>query len=493
MTAETAIILTLVAYKVVLVGVGVWARGRSLEVADFHLAGRRMGPVVASLSASASSSSSWTLLGVSGFAFAKGVSALWLFPACVGGFLFNWWVLAPRLRRYGRTMRALTLTELLAAPARGRMRTAIVVAASLVILVSFGAYVAFQFQAAGKAFDEVFESTLDLGMTECVLLGAGVVTLYTLLGGFWAVSVTDTLQGMVMAASAVLVPLAALVAVGGPQGLAEGLSRIEVPGYLSPVAGLGAAVSLGFVMGLLGIGFGYPGQPHVVNRFMALREGDRDMVLARRVAVGWAVLVYAGMILLGLCGRLLVEDLGDQEKVLVAAARLLFHPVVAGVILAAVLSAIMSTADSQLLVAASTVTNDLGLGRRGKTTPVWLVRMVIVVLAAAAAFMALVVEKDIFNNVLFAWSVLGNAFGPLLLVTVLRRPPDPRWALAAIITGAAVSATAYILRPEAAGGAGPRYAFELVERLGGFTAALLLALAGSRRHLTRSTRPDSWS
>jgi len=463
-SSTAAILVTLILYKIVLVGLGLYAHRRTGDGADFFLGGRGLGGVVASLSASASSSSAWTLLGVSGAAYAWGLPAIWIFPGCVGGFVLNWVVVAPALKRASRASGAITVTQLLADASPGAART-LRVLASVIILVSLTTYVAAQFQAAGKTFAETF----GLSMEGSILIGSGIVVVYTLLGGFWAVSLTDTLQGFMMALASVILPVAALVAVGGPVALAERMAAVDVPGYTSVIrAGFSAGV--GFVLALLGIGLGYPGQPHVVNRFMALRD-DTALGRGRIIAIIWAVVVYAGMLLLGWCGRVLFA-LGDQEVVFIIATKELFPPVVAGVMLAAVLSAIMSTADSQLLVAASSVTHDLGLGGDSTVEMVRRSRWVVLLLSLAAAVAAMVGSQEIFRRVLFAWTAMGAAFGPLLLVVILRGPVAPRWAVAAMASGFGLAVAAY-LTPGAAG--------TVSERVLPFLVALLLAVIGQRR------------
>jgi len=441
MTHEQTVFATLIVYKLALVGIGLVTKGRTHDGLDFFLGGRQLGPTVAAISSAASSSSAWTLLGVSGAAYTWGLGALWLFPACVGGFVINWTLIAPGLRRLSHETGAVTVTELLAGPVGRRGRQAVVVLASVIILLSLGAYVASQFQGAGKAFNETF----DLSMNTSIVLGAGVVMLYTMLGGFWAVSVTDTLQGGLMAVAAVVIPAAALVAVGGPSGLIEGLRQVPVEGYLSLTRGWPWTVGLGFIIGLLGIGLGYPGQPHVVNRFMALKLGEATMRRARMIGIAWAVIVYAGMLLLGLAGRILFPDLTDPEVVMITAANTLLPAVAAGIVIAAVLSAIMSTADSQLLVAASSLTHDLGIGKDGQWSLLARSRVVVVVLGVGAVGAALYGSQEIFSRVLFAWAALGAAFGPLILVTIWRGPVGTRATLVAMALGFTLSIAAYYL------------------------------------------------
>lgn len=443
MSRETAVLLTLVVYNGVLVSIGLLCRGRTHDSVDFYLGGRKLGPLVAAISASASSSSAWTLLGVSGAAYAWGFSAVWLFPSCVGGFLLNWYVLAPALQRVGIREKAVTVTEVIAGPPGTALRSSINTACSVVILLSLTTYVASQFQGAGKTFSETF----GISMAASVLVGSAIVVFYTFLGGFWAVSITDTVQGLLMVTTSILLPLAALSAVGGVGGFIDGLARVGDPDFVSLSRGFPPAAAVGFILGLLGIGLGYPGQPHVVNRFMALAERPGAVSRARRIAMSWAVLVYAGMLVLGWCGRIILPDLADPEVVFISLTNLLFHPVLAGVMLAAVLSAIMSTADSQLLVASSSVTHDLKLGRSLGLGELTVSRIVVLLLSAGAVAGALLGSQQIFSQVLFAWAAMGSAFGPLLLILVLKGNVRPSVRLLAVAVGFLLSVGAFYLVP----------------------------------------------
>jgi sodium/proline symporter len=437
--SETAaIVVTLVVYQAVLLAIGVVASRRTADAGDYFLGGRQLGPWVASLSASASSSSAWTLLGVSGAAYSWGVAAVWIFPACVGGFALNWYVLAPRLRRLSAQQDALTVTDLVAGPMEEPGSLLIRRVATAIVLLSLLAYVASQFQGAGKTFSETF----DLSMPASVLIGSAIVIAYTMLGGFWAVSVTDMVQGLVMATAAVALPWVALTEAGGASGLVAAIGSVDVEGYASLTRNMATPAAVGFTLGLLGIGLGYPGQPHVVNRFMAMRD-EAAIVTGRRIAIGWAVIIYSGMIVLGLSARALFGSLPDGEVAFVVATRELFPPIVAGVMLAAVLSAIMSTADSQLLVAASSVAHDLDPERSDDGATVRKSRLVVLGLSAAAIVAALIGDATIFDKVLFAWSAMGAAFGPLLLVLVVIGPVRWEYRLAAISLGFFASVLAY--------------------------------------------------
>lgn len=455
--------VTLFAYLLCLLIIGVWAGTRVGDSGDFHLAGRRLGPVVASLSASASSSSVWTLLGVSGAAYLWGLSALWLVPAVLSGFALNWYAVAPRLQAASRDNGTLTLVAFLAhGSAPGAAQRLRALGAGL-ILFCFSLYVAAQFQGAGTAL----AAALPVSGTAAVVGGAIVVVGYVLLGGFWAASVTDALQGLMMLLVALVLPLWALAAVGGPLALIDGLTHLSDPALTRLVDQPTPWLASVFVAGLFGIGLGYPGQPHVVNRFMAMRSGH-DIGRARAIALVWAAIIYSGMVLLGWCGRLLLPANADPESVLLTLSGQLLPAVLGGLVSGGVLAAIMSTADSQLLVAGGAVTHDLR--RRGSS--VRLDRLVVLGVGAAAVLLALLVPQSIFARVLFAWQVLGNGFGPLLLVLLWRGPVADGHRLTAMLCGSGLTIAASLL-PDAPGDA--------LERLLPFAAALLIALAGSRR------------
>jgi sodium/proline symporter len=452
--------VTMVAYLVALLAIGFWARKRTQDTADFHLAGRRMGPWVAALSASASSSSAWTLLGMSGAAYAWGLQAIWLVPAVVSGFVINWVFVAPRLQPASHANGSLTLVEFLASgtdPATERRLRAL---GALIILFCFTFYVASQFQAAGTAIG----AAMPVSSTAAIIAGAAIVIAYVFLGGFWAASVTDALQGLMMLLVALVLPVAALIAVGGLDGIFEGLRALDDPSLVRWADQPNLPLAAVFVAGLFGIGIGYPGQPHVVNRFMAL-EKPESIRLARTVALTWAAVIYTGMVLLGWAGRALMPELADGESLLLVLAADLLPAVLGGLIAGGVLAAIMSTADSQLLVAGSAVSHDL----RGGRFSLALDRAVIVVLGIAAVVLALFFPATIFERVLFDWQGLGNAFGPLLLILLIYGGVKPGYRLAAMATGFVLT-VALSFAPDAPGDA--------VERLVPFFLALAIAWAG---------------
>jgi sodium/proline symporter len=460
MDSTSIVIATLVIYQLALIAIGFWASRRTHDEEDFFLAGRGLGPVVAAISYSSSASSAWTLLGMSGAAYVMGVSVLWIAGGSLLGMLVAWFWVAPRLMRFSREQNCLTLTEFLVHGSRGRLRTLLLLSASLIIIVSFAFYVAAQFQGAGNTF----ASTFDMPMEQSIVLGATIIMVYTLLGGFWAVSVTDTVQGLLMAAAAVLLPVAALIEVGGVSGFLEGLRAVSSPAQLSFTAGNAGLMAVGVMLGGLSIGLGTYGQPHLLVRFMALRD-ERALVQARWITIFWYFLVFMGMCFLGLVGHVLHAGVDNPETIFFVLTESLFSPVVSAILLAAVLSAIMSTADSQLLVAASTLAHDLGLGRRYPGKMLLISRLAIVLLVVLSVVVAIYMPEKIFNRALFAWVALGAAFGPLLFFRLMKIEVSDAGALLAMLTGFGLAIAFYLL---------PNTPGDIAERLLPFVIGVLM-------------------
>lgn len=440
-------IVTIVAYGVLMLVIGAWAKRRTRNAADFFLSGRRLGPWVAALAQGATQSSAWTLAGVSGAAFLWGRSAAWIWASVVSGYIVNWVWIAPRLRRLSAADGSLSLVQLLYGGTGQRLHRRV---AAVIILLSFLFYVAAQFEAAGQAF----AVTLGLPVAACIVIGAAITVAYTLAGGFWAASVTDFVQGMLMLVIAVVLPVAGVAAVGGFDAV---LAAADAPSPSAPAAVGGIA----FIAGIFGIGLGAFGQPHVANHFMAARD-EAAIRQGGIIAIAWIALILAGMLVAGWAGRALAVPPDNGEAVLYAAAQAWLPPVFAGVVAVAVMSAIMSTVDSQLITATSSITVDVdGRSSLART------RVALLGFSLAAVALAIFAPEAIYSRVLFAWNALGAAFGPLVVLTIMGRRPGAAAGLAGMLAGFGLTIAFYLL-PDAPG--------DVLERVAPFFIALAVVL-----------------
>jgi len=462
------IITTLVAYKCLLIAIGVWASRRSGSEADYLIGGRMLGPWVAGLSYAATSSSAWVLLGFSGFVFVVGISALWMLPGVWGGYVLLWIIMGRSLQRESAERGHITPADYLAADAGETGKRWIGLLSAVLIVFCFVFYVAAQLQAAGTAMQTYF----GLGIAEAVLLSTGVVLVYSLLGGFWAISVTDMIQGLVMACIALVAPIAAVIAAGGPEVIIAALAA-DHAGHLETFGGRSGFIAGGFALGLISIGLGTAGQPQLIARVMAVRD-ERSRQRAFVISLGWAVMVFSGMAVLGLAGRTLALGVGpgEHEQLLFIAIAELFPPVMAGVVLAALLSAVMSTVDSILLSSAAAISHDARVARLLPGREVLIARIVMTGLCTAAVYLTLAAPSDIFSRVLFAWNALGAAFGPIILARALGLRAPAAAVIAAMLTGFVL--TVYFNQT----GAGPG---GLYERLIPWLPPLLILFAGRGR------------
>jgi len=467
MEKTTVVAITLITYKLILIGIGFWASSRNKNEEDFFLGGRGLGPVVAAISYSSSASSAWTLLGLSGAAYVMGLSVLWVAGGSCLGMLVAWFWVGPRLMSYSRGKQQITVTDFLADDSTGNARRAIVWTASGIIIFSFTFYVAAQFQGAGNTFS----SSFGLSMTNSIFLGALIITIYTLLGGFWAVSVTDTVQGTLMGLTALLLPIVALSEAGGWSGFVQALQAVSTPAQLSLTADNAGLMAIGVIVGGLSIGLGTFGQPHMLVRFMALRD-EKSLKQARIITIGWYGVVFGGMVLLGLIGHVLYPGIDNPENIFFTLTDSLFTPVLGAILLAAVLSAIMSTADSQLLVAASAIAHDLGLGKKHAQRSLLVSRLTIVGLVIFSVLVALYLPEKIFSRVLFAWVALGAAFGPTLFMRLAGVQLKPVGVLLSILTGFSLAVVFYLM---------PNTTGDILERLAPFCAAFAVLLVFRQR------------
>jgi SSS family solute:Na+ symporter len=438
-------------YLVVMIGIGVFcARFYTKTMGDFYLGGRKMNDWVVALSAVVSGRSSWLILGVSGYAFAQGISAVWAVVGYITVELFMFIFVGKRLRRYTEMVGAITLPDFY--EARFRDRRHVLRLTSVIIIVVFMVfYISAQLTAGGKTFCQSFAIGDEYSL-HSVLLTAAIVLLYTVLGGFVAVSVTDMLQAFFMIFGLVVLPIVAVINLGGPGILYEAISGAEGFPMVDPLA-----LGLGGIIGYLGIGLGSPGNPHILVRYMSIK---RPELLRKSAVVGtvWNVLMAWGAVFVGLVARAQVEMGGrpgemasDPERIFPSLAAQHMHPFLAGLMIAAVFAAIMSTVDSQLLVASSAVSRDLYQkiikGQRGvaERQMVFLSRVVILVMIVVATVIAATAIKYpatkhiVFWLVLFAWGGLGASFGSTLLLALFWKGTTMWGVFAGLISGTVVT------------------------------------------------------
>ncbi len=464
---SSAILATFIGYLLLMLLIGWWAYRRTHNLSDYILGGRRLGPWPTALSAGASDMSGWLLLGLPGYAYAAGLESLWLVGGLLLGTWLNWRIVAVRLRRYSeRADDALTIPAFLEQRFHDHSRLLRVVSA-VFILLFFLFYTSSGLVAGARLFETVF----DLPYLHALTIGTGAIILYTFLGGFLAVSWTDLVQGLLMAAALLIVPLVALAQMGG---IADGFLRVEAanPELLNLLSDSGGK-PLGWIAiaSLMGWGLGYFGQPHILARFKAIRH-HREMGQARRIAVGWTALTLLGATLVGLAAiGYLPEPLEgkESERAFMLLVGALFHPLVAGILLAAVLAAIMSTADSQLLVSSSALAEDFykALFRRDASQRelVWVGRIAVVVIALIAFALALQPDSKVLDLVAYAWAGFGAAFGPAIILSLFWSRMNAWGALAGIVVGGLT----VVVWKQLSGGL-----FELYEIVPAFAASMVV-------------------
>ncbi|WFB50736.1 sodium/proline symporter PutP [Vibrio coralliilyticus] len=430
-----AITTTFIAYLILMLAIGVIAYQRTKNSTDYFLGGRSLGPWPAALSAGASDMSGWLLLGLPGYAYAAGIEAFWLAGGLLVGTWLNWLISAKRLRTYSITTDALTLPEFLSRRFNDNSKLIQVISAFFILLF-FLFYTSSGLVAGGKLFETVF----GLDYTTAVIIGTVCVVSYTLFGGFLAVSWTDLVQGLLMAAALMIVPIAAME--GGLGQLSTDLTNINPQLLTLWNDTKGEPLSAIAIISLVAWGLGYFGQPHILARFKAARS-NKDLTTARRIAVIWTALSMVGAMLVGLVGLIYVTNSGvsidDGEKIFMLLVNSIFHPVVAGVLLAAILAAIMSTADSQLLVSSSALAEDFykQLVKKDATSEeiVMVGRIAVVAISIVALILAMTPDSSVLGLVSYAWAGFGAAFGPALVLSLYWSRMNRNGALAGIVIG----------------------------------------------------------
>jgi SSS family solute:Na+ symporter len=437
--ADPYAVTSFVLYLLIIVAIGILStRFSSAGLTEFFLAGRKLKEFVVALSAVVSGRSAWLLIGVTGMAFTIGAPAVWAVTGYITAEVFLFLFIGKRLRRYTQMKDNLTLPDFF--ESRYRDTTHVLrILSVFIILIFMVSYVASQFLAGGKAFSTSF----GVSETGGILITAAIVFVYTVLGGFLAVSLTDMIQAMFMIIALLVLPIVVISHAGGWGEVLTVLKAFS-PRFLNPFA-----FSAGGIIGFLGIGFGSPGNPHILVRYMSI-EDPKSLRRAMVIGTIWNTLMAWGAVFIGLVGRafyLKPEALpgSDPENLFPFLASAHLHPILVGIITAAILAAIMSTADSQLLVASSGVVRDIyqKILTKGKTVSqkklVFLSRIVILLLVIAALVFGILARKYVFWLVLFAWGGLGASFGPPLLLSLFWKRTTKAGVIAGFIAGTAVT------------------------------------------------------
>jgi sodium/proline symporter len=466
MGVETSTVAMMVLYMGICLVLGFIAWRRTHSLGDFILGGRSLGSWVTAFSAQATDMSGWLLMGLPGLAYLSGFDSVWLLAGLAVGTWLNWRFIAARLRTATEQAgNALTLPDYFEqkfADASHVLR--LLSAAFILIFVVF--YTSSGFVAAAKLFEALF----GLPYLQAMFWGTIVMLVYTFIGGFLAVSWSDVLQGTLMFLALVIVALLGLQMVGGPGVALDRLAALDAQ-LLDPFIGdSGQAIGLIGILSLLGWGLGYAGQPHILARFMAARSAEHIRV-ARRVAMIWVLIVLTAAVVVGLTGRLVLPTPlagAESEKVFILMSTAFFHPAIAGICLAGVMAAIMSTASAQLLVASSAFAQDFyrGLLRRdaGRSELLWAGRLAVLAIALLAFWIGRNPESSVLQLVSWAWAGFGAAFGPAILLSLYWSGMNRAGAIAGILVGGLT----VILWKQ---GSGP--IFQLYELVPGFLLGLL--------------------
>ncbi|MFE8701324.1 sodium/proline symporter PutP [Cytobacillus sp. FJAT-54145] len=439
---ENATLITFIIYLIAMLFIGIISYRMTSNLSDYVLGGRSLGPGVTALSAGASDMSSWLLLGLPGLAYATGLDSIWMCVGLLIGAYLNWKFVASRLRSYTEVANdSITVPDFLENRFKDQSRLLRVISA-LVILIFFTFYASSGLVGGALLFQETFGMTYNTAL----FIGAIVIISYTFLGGFLAVSWTDFFQGLLMFLALIIVPIVAIMNLGGWGETVDTIRSID-PTYLDP---LDTMTGLG-IISLMAWGLGYFGQPHIITRFMAIKSTE-EIPKARFYGMSWMTLSIIGAIVTGFVGiasfadnPLIVGEVDNSEKVFIFFADILFNPWVSGVLLAAILSAIMSTIDSQLLVSSSALAEDFykALFRKNASDKelVWIGRAGVIVIALISIALAYQGNPEkggasVLDLVSYAWGGFGAAFGPVILMSLYWKRMNRNGALAGMITGA---------------------------------------------------------
>ena len=445
------IIITIVFYLAMMLYIGFRFSSKNKNTDDFYLGGRKLGPLVTAMSAEASDMSSWLLMGLPGVAYLTGIAdAAWTAIGLAIGTYLNWLIVARRIRIYTHTTDSITIPDFFS-NRYGDKKHVLSSVAAVIIIIFFIPYTASGFSACGKLFNQLFGIDYMVAM----IVSAAIIVGYCALGGFLAASTTDLVQSIVMTVALIIVVFYGINTAGGWGAVMDNASSL--PGYLSltnvydPESGTSSVYGALTSASMLAWGLGYFGMPHVLLRFMAT-EDESKIKTSRRIATIWVVISMTVAVIIGIVGLGMTKAgtlplLEDSERIIITIAQLIAQhgalaAIVAGVIMAGILAATMSTADSQLLAAASSFSQNLlqdlfGVKLTNKQS-IFAARMTVVVIAVIAVFLARDPNSSVFRIVSFAWAGFGATFGPVVLLALFWKRSNQWGALAGMIAGGAM-------------------------------------------------------
>ena len=427
----SVLILTFIVYLLVLVVIGICTSRFNKTLDDFLIAGRKLGSWPVAISAEASDMSGWLVLGLPGRAFMYGVSVLWIALATGFGTLFNWSVIARRLRRFTEKLHALTIPDFLEARFSDETHVVRGVATSI-ITVFMVAYVSVQLVASGKILSETFGWEYNTAL----VLSFAIIAFYTLLGGFFAVAWTDVFQGLLIVGIMVFLPVVGIVKLGGFGSVLSKVIQVDT-NLLSPSFGYSGLLLLVFLFASMSWFFGYPGQPHILTRYMAIKD-EKKIWSSTLIGMIWVIISLWGAVFIGIIGLAFFKGLPDPEKVMPLLAMGLLPEWAAGVVIAAITAAVMSTADSQLLIATSSVVEDVYhklINPDASQDKLVKYSRVSVLLLSVVAFLLALQGGVIYFLVAFAWGGLAASFGPLIILSLWWRRTTKWGAICGMLSG----------------------------------------------------------
>lgn len=460
-TSEIGIMISIIVYMLAIILIGIYYAKKNNDSGDFYLGGRRLGPFVTAMSAEASDMSSYLLMGLPGLAYLTGLcDVFWTIVGLATGTYLNWLLVAKRLRKYSVICgNSITIPDFFAN--RYRDKKVLKTISAIIIIIFFVPYTASGFAACGKLFHSLF----GVNYVTAMVISAIVIIAYTSLGGFLAASITDFIQSIIMSVALITVIFYGISSVGGMDAVISHVK--DLPGYLSLNSSYDATSNSASPYGIITIistlawGLGYFGMPHILLRFMAVEHEDK-IKLSRRIASIWVVIAMTIALLIGVIGHAMtsasvIGSLGDSETIIVSIAHVLsshglLFAIVAGVILAGILASTMSTSDSQLLAASSSITEDLMGGVFGiKLSPranVIVARCSVIAISVVAIFLALDPSSNVFKIVSFAWAGFGATFGPVMIFALFWKRSNKYGVISGMVAGGAmVFIWKFLVRP----------------------------------------------